>query len=69
MHLIFRVRTTFGRQRLCPANDAARTLCELLGTDTAEPHKLAVAKRLGLTVEIQAEPIAPGLAALAGSAS
>ncbi|CAB4158442.1 hypothetical protein UFOVP707_5 [uncultured Caudovirales phage] len=68
MNLQFQVRTTFGRQRLYPANDAARTLCELLGTDTAEAHKLAIAKRLGMTIEILAEPIAPGLAALAQGA-
>lgn len=65
MHLQFQVRTTFGRQRLYPANEQARTLCELLGTETAEPHRLAIAKRLGLTIEILPEPIAPGLAALA----
>jgi hypothetical protein len=51
--LTVRLRNTFGRDRIYPANDAASALAAIAGTATLEPSVLRVAKeQLGAVIAV-----------------
>lgn len=56
MEIHVQVRTVYGRPSIYPANDAARTLARIAGTETLTPHALRLAKELGHVVHEIVQP-------------
>lgn len=56
MKIEVEVRAVYGAQKIYPANDAARTLAQLAGTETLNARTLELAKKLGHSVHEVVKP-------------